>query len=191
MADFELKPRSVFDSVGGCRVEATGVTFDEATQRSLISLTARKGQAEAVGKAVKKAFGIDLPDARKSTTANGITALYSGPGQWFLTAEDEALFAKTQKATDSVASVTDQSDGFTALTLSGPRAPDVLMRLSSLDYTDTAFPTGSVARTPMQQISVMIARTGDGPDFLLNTPRSTARGFAHDVKIAISAILTR
>jgi sarcosine oxidase gamma subunit len=65
------------------------------------------------------------------------------------------------------------------------------MRLSSLDFEDAAFPAGSVARTSMQQISVMIARTGDGPDFLLNTPRSTARGLAHDVRAAIESVSAR
>ncbi|MEM7545927.1 MAG: sarcosine oxidase subunit gamma family protein [Pseudomonadota bacterium] len=191
MADFELKPRSVFDAIGGCRVAAEGVTFDEAAPRTLLSLAARKGQADALRSAVAKAFDLDLPDAGQMVMAKGITALWSGPDQWFLSAEGDAHLAKTAKVVADMASVTDQSDGYTALTLAGPRAPDVLMRMSSLDFNEEAFPAGSVARTSMQQISAMIARTGDGPDYLINTPRSTARDFAHDIKVAITAVLAR
>ncbi len=191
MAEFRLAARSVFAAVGGCRVDAKGVIFDEAPARSFLSLAARTGQADALAAAMKAAFDIDLPAPGQFATAKGAMALFSGPGQWFLSAAEETLLGRVQDAAQGTGSVTDQSDSFTALTLSGPRARDVLMRLSSLDFDDPAFPTGSTARTPMQQIGVIVARTGDGPDYLLNTPRSTARGFAHDVKVAIAAVLAR
>ena len=84
--------------------------------------------------------------------------------------------------------MTDQSDSFTELTMDGPLALEVLSRLSSLDFE--TFEVGAVGRTPMQQIAVTIARTG-AESWRMNTSRSTARDFAHDVEIAARSVMAR
>lgn len=198
-AEFTLSPRSVFDAVGGCRTEAPGVVFDEAAPRALVSLAARRGGAEALTATVEKATGLILPPGGRSAFAEfgggGVLALFSGPGQWLLSAERAGLLGEMRELAGDEGSVTDQSDAFTALTLNGLGARAVLCRLSTLDFDDAAFPPGSAARTPMQQISVIVARREDeprgAPRFLLNTPRSTARGFARDVETAMRALEAR
>ena len=68
MAEFQLKPRSIFEAVGGCRIEADGLTFDEAPARSLVSLARRRGEAGAALDAnISKAFGVDLPEPGRRT----------------------------------------------------------------------------------------------------------------------------
>lgn len=190
MPEFQLTPRSVFDAVGGCRVEGNGITFDEAPARTMLSLSTRKGQETRLRAAIKKSYGLALPGPGTFAATDDMTAYYAGPEQWFLSSENNSL-TKLTAITAALASVTDQSDSFAALSLGGPLARDVLMRLTSVDLDDAMFPSGSVTRTAMQQISVMIARVGDGPDYVLNTPRSTARGFADDVKTAITTLLAR
>ncbi|MEM8751369.1 MAG: hypothetical protein AAGF90_00195 [Pseudomonadota bacterium] len=185
MAEYALKPRSIFEAVGGARVEGPGFVVDEAPARTLVSFAARRGADPSA--AVRKAFALDLPGPARSAEGDGVVAYFDGPGRWFLRG-GEGLLDAARKAAAGVATVTDQSDGFASLTLTGPRSRDLLSRLSTLDFADAAFPVGAVARTPMQQISVTILRTGDGPDYVLETPRSTARDLAHDVKAAAKAL---
>ena len=189
MADFTLAPRSIYDAVGGCRIEVEGFTFDEAPARSLVSLARRRGDAGAALDAnVKAALGADLPGPGRFTTANGVTIMFAQPGQWLIAAERDGLEAEVKAAAAGAGTVTDQSDSFTELTVDGLLATEVLSRLSSLDYA--TFEVGAVARTPMQQIAVTIARTG-AESWRLNTSRSTARDFAHDVQTAVEAITAR
>ena len=189
MAEFQLKPRSIFEAVGGCRIETDGLTFDEAPARSLVSLARRRGEAGAALDAnISKAFGVDLPEPGRFASANGVTIMFSQPGQWLIAAERDGLEAEAKAAAAGAGTVTDQSDSFTELMLEGPMAREVLSRLSSLDYA--TFEIGQVARTPMQQIAVTIARTGEDA-YRLNTSRSTARDFAHDVDVAVKSIAAR
>lgn len=198
MADlsaYKLQARSVFEAVGGCRVEGPGVAFDEAPARVLVSLAAARGEVEALTATVEKATGLILPPGGRSATATfgggPVTAIFSGPGQWLLSAERGDLPAELRDLAGGEGYVTDQSDGFIPLTLSGPAARDVLKRLSSLDFLDAAFPVGAAARTSMMQIDVIVLRLVDddgAPRYHLETPRSTARDFAHDVSVAARAL---
>lgn len=189
MADFTITPRSIFDAIGGCRIEADGFTFDEAPARSLVSLARRRGEpGEALDANIKAAFGADLPEAGRLTHGEGVAIVFTGPGQWFVIAPDEDLETKVRGAAAGAGTVTDQSDSFTELMMEGPLATEVLSRLSSLDFE--TFEIGAVARTPMQQIAVTIARKGP-ESWRLNTARSTARDFAHDVDVAIKAVMAR
>ena len=191
MANYTLTARSIFDAVGGCRIEMEGLTFDEAPARSLVSLAQRRGETGgALSANVKSALGVELPVSGRFTSANGVTVMFAQPGQWLISAERKGLEAEVKAAAAGAGTVTDQSDSFTELTLEGPLAREVLSRLSSLDFDDAAFPVGAMGRTPMQQIAVTIARTGEEA-YRLNTSRSTARDFAHDVAVAARSVAAR
>lgn len=195
MAEFTLKARSIFAAVGGARAEAPGVVLDEAPARALVSLAARRGEARALAAALDAVEGLTLPGPGQSVEAAGLTALALAPGQWFIAGADAdaGLEARVRAAAGDCGDVTDISDGFVALTLSGPRARDVLARLSTLDHADAGFPEGAVARTVMAQIGVVIRRLpgADAPAYALETARSSARSFAHDVATAIRAVAAR
>ncbi|QIE56249.1 hypothetical protein G5B40_12730 [Pikeienuella piscinae] len=195
MAEFTLKARSIFEAVGGAHAEAQGVVFDEAPKRALVSLAARRGAAKALTAALDAAESLTLPGQGQSAEASGLVALALAPGQWFIACADAEsdLEARIRAAAGDRGDVTDISDGFVALTLSGRRARDVLARLSTLDYADANFPEGAVARTIMAQIGVVIRRLPDvdEPTYALETARSSARSFAHDVATAISAVAAR
>ena len=191
MADFTLTPRSVFDAVGGCRIAAPGLAFDEAPARPLVSLARRRGAAgEGLEAALEAALGLALPGPGQFAEARGLRAMFLGPGQWLIAGARDGLAAEVREAAAGGGVVTDQSDAFVELTLEGPLAREILARLSSLDYDDAAFPQGAVARTVMLQITALIAR--DGPQaYRINTARSTARDFAHDVAVAATAVAAR
>ena len=191
MAEFELTPRSIFDAVGGCRVAAPGFAFDEAPARSLVSLARRRGDAgAALADNIAGAMGLTLPGPGAFSESKGVCAMFAGPDQWLISAGRAGLEAEVRAAAAGAGTVTEQSDAFVELTLSGPMAREVLARLSGLDYDDAAFPQGAAGRTVMQQIPVVIAREGREA-WRLNTARSTARSFAHDVKVAAEAVAAR
>lgn len=68
--------------------------------------------------------------------------------------------------------VTDQSDGWAGLSLSGPKAGAALARLVGIDLREGAFPPGSVARTGLNHVPAILLRHDEGFDIFV--PRSMA-----------------
>lgn len=88
------------------------------------------------------------------------------------------------------AAVTDQSDGWVWVMLSGPDAVAVLARLCPLDLRLAAFPPGTSARTMLQHLGALIIR--DAPDsFRIAAFRSMARTLKHEIEAAMSAVAAR
>lgn len=87
------------------------------------------------------------------------------------------------------AAVTDQSDGWAWVTLSGPDAVAVLARLCPLDLRPATFAIGSSARTVLQHLSVLLMRTEQG--FVIAAYRSMARTLVHEVEAAMQAVAAR
>lgn len=88
------------------------------------------------------------------------------------------------------AAVTDQSDAWTRLVLSGADARDVLARLTPLDLRDSAFPTGSATRTELFHMQSSIARLGPEA-WQIMTFRSMAGTLVHDLKVAMEGVAAR
>ena len=76
--------------------------------------------------------------------------------------------------------VTDQSDGWALLRVSGPGCRTALERICMLDLHPDIFTVGAVARTVMEHLGVIIHRDGE-QSFLLMSARSSAECFAHSV----------
>lgn len=84
------------------------------------------------------------------------------------------------------AAVVDQSGGFVILRLSGAAAADVLARCCRLDLHPGAFPPGSVARTPIAQVAVILYRA-DATTFDILVPATFAHSFEHFLLTASAA----
>lgn len=90
----------------------------------------------------------------------------------------------------SDAAITDQSDGWVWVTLTGLDAVAVLARLCPLDLRRQAFPVGTSARSLLQHLSVLIIR--DAPDrFRIAAFRSMAQTLTHEVEAAMQAVAAR
>lgn len=88
------------------------------------------------------------------------------------------------------AAVTDQTDGWAWVTLSGADAVAVLARLCPLDLRPAGFPVGTSARTMLQHLSVLMIR--DAADsFRIAAYRSMARTLLHEVEAAMQAVAAR
>ena len=112
---------------------------------------------------------------------------WMGQDQWFAEArrDDGIAFAKgLSEALGETASVTDQSDGWIQLRIVGPQARGVLEKLCPLDLHPEVFSVGSVARTAMEHLGVIVARSDEASSFRLLTARSSARSFLHALQVA-------
>jgi sarcosine oxidase subunit gamma len=85
--------------------------------------------------------------------------------------------------------VTDQSDGWVCLRLSGPKAVDVLARLVPLDLRRTAFADDACAKTLLGHMPLLITRSEGGFDLM--TFRSMTQTAIHELEHAMKAVTAR
>ncbi|PJI92457.1 sarcosine oxidase subunit gamma [Yoonia maricola] len=157
-------------SSGG--VEVAEVVFDR-----LMSVSPFAGQERAVSAKLKEQVGAGLS---KINRRSGLVTWF-GHGTWIV-AGDVAL--------GGMAAVTDQSDAWAAVSISGARATDVLARLVPIDLGASGFKTNHVAKTMLGHMSVTITRVG--PDaFEIIVMRSMARTLVHDLDVAMRGVAAR
>ncbi|MBL4806836.1 MAG: hypothetical protein JKY31_06040 [Rhodobacteraceae bacterium] len=129
-----------------------------------------KGYAMTVATALKDSVGMTLPTVGTVIENNGTEFFWNAQGQWFAFA-NHAETAKLTAALQGMAAVSDQSDGWLILALSGTGVRDVLARLCPLDFDD--FPLGRVARTEFAHIACTLIPGQTGCRIMV--PRSYAR----------------
>ncbi len=97
-----------------------------------------------------KALGF-LPPPNRSAEMEGGAALWLGPDEWMVFSppgEGGALAARLGKALGKTHhQITDVSDYYTRIGISGSKAGETLMKLTPLDLHPRAFKTGDVAGT--------------------------------------------
>jgi heterotetrameric sarcosine oxidase gamma subunit len=121
--------------------------------------------------------GVDLGwIAGRAAPFAGGTALSWAPGRALLLGGRPDLPA-------TLAAITDQSSGLAWLRMAGPAADDLMARICRLDLAGHAFPPGSVARTPIAQVAVILYRPA--PETLdLLVPATFAHSFDHALMMA-------
>jgi sarcosine oxidase subunit gamma len=129
-----------------------------APQRSLANIALYGGL-----KPLLDALGATLPLPGRQMRTEGVLYLWSGPASWLAICErDDPDFATgLANRLNSVAAVTDQSDGRTILRISGPASRDALAKLLPIDLHQTVFSLDETALTLAGHINVQIWRTGE------------------------------
>ncbi len=129
-----------------------GVTLAELAVGPITSIAVLPGAAKAVAKALKP-LGLAFPAPNTHARKNGARIVWTGREQAF-------LIGVAPPALNGAA-VTDQSDGWAVLSVSGPAAVEVLARLVPLDLRLAAFPVGTALRSGLNHMSAILLRTGD------------------------------
>jgi heterotetrameric sarcosine oxidase gamma subunit len=93
------------------------------------------------------------------------------------------LPARFAKPLASLAAITDQSDLWYTLTLTGPNATMALARLVPINLAPTAFPVGALALTRAGHLDVRLWHVGDDTYEV-----STARSYASDLEHAFQSM---
>ncbi len=167
---------------GRAPVELGATTLAAADPGPLTLIMPFAGQTEATGAALEAAIGLGVPPVGQTRTAGDVRVIWFGRNQW--------LVAGAQVAADVPAAVTDQSDGWVAVTLAGPLAADTLARLTPIDLRPASFGPGATARTDLQHMPASITRIG-AEAFLILTFRSMAQTLWHDLADALRGVAAR
>jgi heterotetrameric sarcosine oxidase gamma subunit len=159
------------------------VTLAELTLPRLTSVAPFEKQDKAVAKALKT-MGLTFPAPNATVTSKGDgTLIWTGRNQAFLLAADPTPL-------EGLAALTDQSNGWCGLTLTGAGATDVLARLVPVDLRDSQFPVGRCVRTGLNHMNLILWRSA--PDaFTLLTFRSMARTAWHELLEAMQTVAAR
>lgn len=187
MAEIQLTSVEAFDGllkpVGDLR--PAGVKVRERSTLALATIMVRKGKRADLANRIDDCFGCALPDAGRRTEANDLALVSTGPGTWLACSETGgyAFSESFAEMLPGLASVTDQSDAFAILRLSGPRVKAVLAKGVFLDLDDAAFPEGRAAATQCGHVGVTLWRlandaAGD-PVYEVAMFRSYADSFWH------------
>lgn len=153
------------------------LTVTEVLPDRLMSVAPYAGQSKATSAKLKEQVGAAL--AAVNRRAGAVT--WFGHGAW-LVAGDVAL--------DGLAAVTDQSDAWAVVMLSGAGAEDVLARLVPVDLRAQVFKVNHVAKTMLGHMSVTITRSG-ADAFEIMVMRSMARTLVHDLDVAMRGLAAR
>jgi heterotetrameric sarcosine oxidase gamma subunit len=168
-------------ALAGQSLTLGGVTLAEVAVGPITSLAIFPGGAKAVAKALK-GLGLAFPDPNRFIEKKGARIVWTGRDQAFLTGADcPALDA---------AAVTDQSDGWAVIGVSGPGAVDVLARLVPVDLRLAACPVGTALRSQLNHLNAVILRTGDYA-FEIMVFRSMARTTWHELETTTHMVAAR
>jgi heterotetrameric sarcosine oxidase gamma subunit len=130
--------------------------------RSIFELGVRRGQEAALG----AALGLPLPPPGRARA----NLLRLSPVQLLFLAESVQIDR-------ALASVNDQSSGLACFELVGPDIRAALAAMCRVDLHDAAFAVGSVARTSMAQMPIVLWRTGTN-EFCALAQATLAQSFA-------------
>lgn len=132
---------------------------------------------EAACERLRSALGIGLPlEPLTSVTEHGVTFLWLGPDEWMLVTPEGEGAERAEKIGAALAGVHHQlvevSDYYTVIEIAGPRARELLMKLTPLDVHARAFRAGMVAGSMFGRAAATIWQSADeaedgGPAFRL------------------------
>lgn len=158
-----------------------GVTLAELDPGPITSVALYPGGAKLAAKGLKT-LGLSFPAPNTFTEKKGARIVWTGREQAF-------LIGVAPPALEGAA-LTDQSDGWAVLAISGPGAVDVLARLVPVDLRLASFPVGRAVRSQVNHMNAVILRTGD---YALEVMvfRSMARTAWHELEATISMVAAR
>ena len=182
-----LSPR---DPLAGLHLPLThgGAMLGAGAAGALVSIASFRDRKAAVAAILNDHLGATLPEPGQVAEGASGRVIWMGLGQSFAELPETAA-ADLMAALAPHAAVTDQSDGWAALALTGPHARAVLARLIPLDLDPAAFPPGRVARTQLRHMMCALLATEGG--FRILVLRSFARTAVHDLGTAMAAVAAR
>ena len=136
---------------------------------SLTRIAIRADQQAAT--AIGNMLGVALPTVPcRSNASSGCAALWLGPDEWLMLADESAKLPTTFAAAGSIVDVSHRD---TALSVSGPRAAWTINAFCALDLHLSAFPVGMCTRTVFGKAQIVLWRTA-GDTFHIEVARSFA-----------------
>lgn len=155
---------------------AEPVSIGERRDIALAAVMARKGvTAEALG----ERLGLLAPGTPRAARDGNLTLIATGPGVWLAVAEtDRDDWAEALGSTlRGIASVSEQTAGYTVLRMTGPGAGALLQKGAFVDLDPAVFAVGAAAVTVIAHIGVILWKVDEAPSFDVAVFRSLAGSF--------------
>ncbi|MEO0989664.1 MAG: sarcosine oxidase subunit gamma family protein [Pseudomonadota bacterium] len=160
-------------------LEARGTHLSELWPDAIHWIAPLKGAAAELDNRLKTA-GLGLPGPGRSLGDEARRIVWSGR-------EQATLLGQLPAGLDDLAAITDVTDGWAVMALSGPLAHATLARLTPLDLRPTKFAVGATARTDLRHMMAQITRTG--PEvFEIMVMRSFTGTAVHDLTTALTSV---
>ena len=128
-------------------------TLAEGAAEPITSIAPYPGRKPQVG-AILAPLGLSFPEPNTVVAQGAARLLWTGRDMAFL------IGVGAPATLADHAALTDQTDGWAILTLSGPMAEAALMRPVPLDLRLSAFPVGRTTRAPLNHMQAILTRTG-------------------------------
>jgi len=174
----ELTPRTPCDGLLPRTIGST--VLEEVDLGTLTSVAPLGGAPDPL----KDAHGMAFPAPNRATGKAGARAIWFGRDMALLAGPDP------DPSIAQHAALTDQTDAWACVTLTGAGAEDVLARLVPIDTRAATFKRGHTARTQLQHINVSLTRIG-ADSFLILAFRSMAGTLVHDLVEAMETVAAR
>ena len=176
-------------ALNGYDTEIGAVRIAEVTGKSIMSVSTPMGGEDALAAALRTAHDADVPGAGQVTESGSTMFLGLARDQFFVLTEDLGHWPEKRVAAalNGAGYVTDQSDSWVILRVSGADSRAALARICPIDLHASVFGRGSLARTSMEHLGAIIVAEG-GDDFLVMSARSSAKSFLHAVTTSATNI---
>lgn len=154
---------------------AAGLGLGEIRFAGVVNLRARRDDL-AARQALEGALGAALPGVGKTAAAGAATLIGIGPDEWLAAGgEGPALAERLAAACQGhFAGITDVSENYCTLVVSGPQSRTVLAKGCPLDLHPAVFQPGDAAGTLVAKATVVLRLLADGTTFHLLVRRSFA-----------------
>ena len=165
-------------------VEVGSVRLTEAELGTLTMLMPLRGKAEGVADILRSSLGLELPAPNKSTTVGRARLIWFGRDIYMLAG------AAAPAELSKFAAVTDQSDAWACVEISGVGLVDVLARLVPVDLRAQAFGAQDTVRTLIGHMNASVTRL-EADRVMVMVFRSMAGTLVEELKEAMEAVAAR
>lgn len=183
-SSFSLSARSTLD---GYQRTFDNVMLEEISDLAIVSISAPLGEETALREAVDKKLGVKWPTIGTSTLGSN--------GHRLLGLQEDMIFAvfphpthmpeiSIQTKLDTNCYVTDQSNAWVVVAISGADSFTALERICPLDLSSKAFPVCCTLQTTMEHIGVTVSKQSEDC-FWLFAATSYAGSLCHTLETAI------
>jgi methylglutamate dehydrogenase subunit D len=177
--------RAPFTDMDAASGSGRGVIASDRDGLGLATVIVRRGELEALAQRIRERYGIELPRGNFRKQAQRVAFAGLGPETWLATSENggNEFSASLREEIGALAAITDQSDGYAVLRVTGTKVRDTMAKLIPIDVHARAFKPGDVASTVASHIGITFWRLDDAADaspvFEIAVFRSLAGSFWH------------
>ncbi len=177
--DKKLSPTTPLD---GFHTKIGGVSLTEVNPE-IFCISIPKKMGKQIEKETKRILELNIPIVGQSSLnkSSNIRLIRNSIDQFFILFENSSDVSAVMKPLEKYFYITEQSDAWVGIKISGESSYSCLERICPLDLSSDAFAVNTAVRTLMEHLNVLIIKTSDA-SFLLLSASSSAKSFLDAVE---------